>query len=273
MKKYITIYQPGHTLIKDDPIYIDTNSNQFVKSHMGDLSYTLGIVTTTGVPTYDHFTFNAFGEFRDSYDLNLGIEQTIVGKIFYIDPTGISQYTTIKPAQYPYPVYQIINTNGDAILIKGTRLTINGSSESISSFDLLQTSSLQVNNIQGFYAADIITFNNRFYAPIATVSTLNVDGIYLTGDDSINSSLLYADSSLTLHWNGKSILTDFTSSFEILDTSSLKVSSITGFLDTILFNSKFYASDATVSSLHVNGLYLTGAESTKTLPPTSPISD
>jgi hypothetical protein len=120
--QYVSIYQvdASGTFLYGDPVYIDA-SGQFAKSQgIGDidaLTNTIGIVTSVGIPTKDHFTFNPFGEYRPN--LNLGFTGP-AGTVYYVDPTGVSQYTTVKPATYPVPMYQSVDTSGNYILLSGT---------------------------------------------------------------------------------------------------------------------------------------------------------
>ena len=117
--QYVSIYQTdaSGTFVVGDPVYIDA-SGQFQKSQgIGDVSgvsLTIGIVTSVGVPSPNYFTFNPFGEYRP----NLGLTGP-PGTVYYVDPTGVSQYTVTRPAVNPFPVYQIIDTSGNAVLVKG----------------------------------------------------------------------------------------------------------------------------------------------------------
>jgi hypothetical protein len=63
--KYVSIYQPSHGLSVGDPVYVDISDGVFKRAQgLGDVSgvyATVGIVTSTNVPTADYFTFNPFG--------------------------------------------------------------------------------------------------------------------------------------------------------------------------------------------------------------------
>ena len=120
--QYVSIYQTdaSGTFVVGDPIYIDA-SGSFVPSYgLSDdrrVSFTLGLVTSVGVPTKDYFTFNPFGEYRAKTGLT-----GYAGTIYYINPTGTtgaSALTTVRPAGNPYAVYQTIDNSGSAICMNG----------------------------------------------------------------------------------------------------------------------------------------------------------
>ena len=118
--QYVNIYQTGAAAIftVGDPVYI-TDSGLFAKSSgIGDIdtvTKTIGIVTSTGVPSADYFTFNPFGEYKP----NLGLSGP-AGTVYYVDPTGVNQYTTVKPTNFPVPMYQAIDGSGNFVLLKGS---------------------------------------------------------------------------------------------------------------------------------------------------------
>lgn len=124
--KYVSIYQTGagSTFSIGDPIYIDPNDGLFKQSQLlGDVSgvyQTIGIVTSVNIPTSDYFTFNPFGDYSPVSQL-LGYTGTSFtgapGTIYYISPTGTEQYTSIRPPLNPYPVFQLIDSTGNAILL------------------------------------------------------------------------------------------------------------------------------------------------------------
>jgi len=122
--QYVSIQQTDASgaFAVGDPVCINPATNLFQPSYgLGDISgvyETIGIVTSVGVPDKDHFTFNPFGEYRSLGDTFTGP----AGTVYYINPTGATgseSYTTSKPAANPYPVYQTIDTSGNAILLKG----------------------------------------------------------------------------------------------------------------------------------------------------------
>ena len=93
-----------------------TNTGLFATSRgIGDVSIvydTIGIVTTIGIPNNNTFTFQPFNEYRQDLGLTGG-----VGTVYYVNPSGPDQYTSIKPTENPYPVYQIIDASGNAVLL------------------------------------------------------------------------------------------------------------------------------------------------------------
>jgi len=118
--KQVRIFQTGASALFSvgDPVYINTSTNQFQRSNsLGDVAAiytTIGIVSSVGIPATDYFTFIPFGKYTPSSQISL---TGPVGTIYYIDPTDTAQYTTTAPPNNPFPVYQIIDTNGNAILL------------------------------------------------------------------------------------------------------------------------------------------------------------
>jgi len=121
--QYVSIYQVdvSGVFIAGDPIYYNSITSKFAKAYgLGDISgvsFTIGVVTSVGVPTKDYFTFNPFGEYRTNTSLT-----GPAGTIYYINPagtTGANAYTTVRPSLFPFPVYQMVDTSGNAILLKG----------------------------------------------------------------------------------------------------------------------------------------------------------
>ena len=117
-KQYVSIQQTQatKTFSVGDPIYI-TPGGLFAPSYgIGDTATvfnTIGIVTSVGVPTADYFTFEPFGEYRP----NTGLTGQ-AGTLYYINPFGPPAYTTTAPAENAYPIYELLDTSGSAILLK-----------------------------------------------------------------------------------------------------------------------------------------------------------
>ena len=118
--QYVSIYQldASGALLVGDPVYYNRTTNEFAKSYnLGDVSgvsFTLGVVTSVGVPTKDYFTFNPFGEYRVNTSLT-----GPAGTLYYINPTGATPYTTVRPAANPFPMYQLLDGSGNSVLLKG----------------------------------------------------------------------------------------------------------------------------------------------------------
>jgi hypothetical protein len=118
--QYVSIYQldASGTFLVGDPIYYNRTTNLYANSYgLGDVSgvsFTLGVVTSVGVPTKDYFTFNPFGEYRTNTSLT-----GPAGTLYYISPTGTAPYTTVRPSAFPFPMYQLIDGSGSAVLLKG----------------------------------------------------------------------------------------------------------------------------------------------------------
>ena len=119
--RQVRIFQTGAATLFSvgDPVYINTSTNQFQRSNiLGDVPAiytTIGIVSSVGIPTADYFTFKPFGSFVPSSQIPALTGP--VGTTYYIDPTDTAQYTTTKPPNDPFPVYQIIDASGNAILL------------------------------------------------------------------------------------------------------------------------------------------------------------
>jgi hypothetical protein len=117
-KRQVRIFQTGaaSTFAVGDPIFINTSTNQFQRSNtLGDVPEiysTIGVVDTIGIPSADYFTFKPFGQYRSVTEVPLS---GAVGTTFYIDPTNTTQYTTTKPTNNPFPMYQIIDSSGNSV--------------------------------------------------------------------------------------------------------------------------------------------------------------
>jgi hypothetical protein len=118
--KYVSIKQTdvSGTFIVGDPLYIDQGTGLFASSAgLGDVSgvtLTIGICTSVGRPDKDTFTFNPFGEYRRATETGL---TGACGTVYYINPSGSPPYTTTRPPNFPYPVYQLVDNSGNAILL------------------------------------------------------------------------------------------------------------------------------------------------------------
>ena len=137
--QYVSIYQDGSSssLTVGDPVFINPATNQFERSQgIGDVSgvyQTIGIVTSVNVPSTNYFTFNPFGEYRSGSELQDSYTGTsftgTVGTIYYISPSGPAPLTTTKPTNFPFPLYQIIDSSGNSVLLRSnSQGTSSGSS-------------------------------------------------------------------------------------------------------------------------------------------------
>ena len=119
---------------------------------------------------------------------------------------------------------------------KNLNLMWNGSSlmaKVISTF-----STINVGIIGPLPGSNAIYFSSPIVTVAANISTLNTTGIVLQGNNSTESSLLYADEKLNLFWQGKPIIPDENKS--TISVSSLIVSSIAAYApgETIVFNNQ-----------------------------------
>jgi hypothetical protein len=117
--QYVSISQTGATgtFAVGDPVYFDQETSQYapVQGLATDKVYdTIGVITSVGVPNDNTFTLNPFGEYRQG----LGLTGP-PGTVYYIDPTGVSQFTSVKPAENAYPMYRILDLCGNAVLLGG----------------------------------------------------------------------------------------------------------------------------------------------------------
>jgi len=121
--QYVSIYQvdASGAFVAGDPVYYDTVTGKYAPAYglndISGVSFTLGIVTSVGTPSKDYFTFNPFGEYRTHTSLT-----GPAGTIYYINPYGTTSadaYTTVPPPLNPFPMYQLIDTSGNAVLLKG----------------------------------------------------------------------------------------------------------------------------------------------------------
>jgi len=118
--QYIDIYQPNHTLLLGDPIWYNSSNitgQPYEKAMNSNAKYTIGVVSNTGVPDLNSFTFKVFGTYYSDVSsffsetltpsaLSLAaISGVVPGSILYIDTTGTNQYTTTAPADSAIPIW------------------------------------------------------------------------------------------------------------------------------------------------------------------------
>ena len=119
-RQYIDVNQASHTLLIGDPIWYnptDTTGQPYEKAIGTNAKYTFGIVSNTGVPDANSFTFKVFG----TYYTDIGsffsesitpsavslatIPGIVPGSILYIDTTGTNQYTLTAPTDTAIPIW------------------------------------------------------------------------------------------------------------------------------------------------------------------------
>ena len=123
----------------------------------------------------------------------------------------------------------------------------------ISSFSTFKILSLNVSSIG---SSDTIYFNAKFAASDAYIRNLATESLGVINKETGLSSQLYADKNLVLQWNGKPLIS------EVSSFSTIFVSTIGAFAgSSITFTSRFYASDATISTLRTSGLLISSRDS------------
>ena len=271
-RRFISIKQTGAAQLfrSGDPIYIDPETGLYKKSQgLNDINivqYTIGVVTSIGIPTDDYFTFSPFGEFRSASEVGL---TGSVGTIFYIDPTGANQYVTTRPEKFPFPVYQIIDSEANVILVNGDIFGIQTYAEG----STIRVTDLSVGTISALAQGGQIKFADSFYASSATISTLNTDGIFFRSQNTTSTvTMLYADNTNTLYWDGKPLIPTPPTPYAMPSTiqaSSIVTANISGFDSTTAITivnpinvPVVNASSIQTSSVQANGLYLSNSNVT-----------
>jgi hypothetical protein len=268
-RRFLSIKQTGAAELfrSGDPIYIDSETGLYKKSQglkdINIVQYTIGVVTSVGIPTNDYFTFSPFGEYRSASEVGL---TGPIGTIFYIDPSGTDQYVTTRPEKFPFPVYQIIDTEANVILVNGDIFGIQNYAEG----STMKVTDLSVGTISALEKGGLIKFADSFYASSAQISTLNTDGIFFRSQNTASTiTMLYADNTNTLYWDGKPLIPGPPTPYAMPSTiqvSSIVTANISGFDSTsaIVFSNPITAplvnaSSIQTSSVQANGLYLSNS--------------
>ncbi len=117
---YVRAYQASNTFSQGNFLTITSTGSYMLSTSSTSTVYdTIGVITSTGIPDTDWFTYRPFGQYlRASRILpSLTGPSSGIGKIYYLNSSG--GLTTTAPVSNPYPVYLQVSTGGDAILLKG----------------------------------------------------------------------------------------------------------------------------------------------------------
>ena len=124
-RQYVTLFQTGFNLQVGSPIWFNTSTNFFEKSTNSNAQYTIGIVTSLGIPTTGNFTIKVFGTYYNDTSALFpttslsSLTSSQKGKFLYIDTsnTSASGFTSTPPSSNAIPVWvylgQDILTNKD----------------------------------------------------------------------------------------------------------------------------------------------------------------
>ncbi len=117
---YIRAYQASNTFSQGNFLTITSTGSYMLSTSATSTVYnTIGVVTSTGIPDTDWFTYRPFGQYLRASRIipSLTGPSSGIGKIYYLNSSG--GLTTTAPVSNPYPVYLQVSTGGDAILLKG----------------------------------------------------------------------------------------------------------------------------------------------------------
>jgi hypothetical protein len=156
--QYVSIYQPlikggpqGKDFIVGESVYINSNGVFLKSANSLNISDTVGIVTSTGIPYDDWFSFRPSGKYFDNtYKTVLPegffpsperIEQVggnnvtlTPGMKLYVNPNAGRQYTSVAPTLNPYATWIMIDATR-AIYIAGSGGGGGGGTTAVQVFD------------------------------------------------------------------------------------------------------------------------------------------
>jgi len=184
--QYIDEYQPGHTLQVGDPIWLNSVTGLYTKSTNANAQYTIGIVSNIGVPDLNSFTFKVFGTYYEDVSkffsetvspmsLSLAaIPGVVKGSIIYIDTSGLTQYTSVKPASNAIPAWIYLGT--DAVTSKEMGILSpfggsgSGGSTSVTNTDTSGTGFIKVTTSNGSVTVNSIGSKVVLKVPVAVMN-------------------------------------------------------------------------------------------------------
>jgi hypothetical protein len=140
--------------------------------------------------------------------------------------------------------------NGESVTLVAGELGIWFTTQT-QQFDITLSKNIQVSSISAISTTTSISFDSPFIAEQAYISTLKTTGITIQATGSTVSSVLYADSSLQLYWNGRqvgsggaiyqSLIPDMTNTYDIGSSDST-------FKDLYLSGNSLYLGNAKLFS-------------------------
>jgi hypothetical protein len=228
---YISVLQNGHSFVKGNFIGLNVSTGAYVLATSA-ITYLeiIGVVTSIGIPTVNHFTFRPFGQYLKASEIPTALTQG-VGSLYYLDSSG---NLTITNTYDSNPVYIQVSSGGDGILLKYRSPS-------------LRTAYL--NNIQGSTATQSVSLFSSSVSP-ATISIGNTGGDTLTINPPVTSNgsvTLAANKTLTLNSTGgkvlSNVLTGTTTSSAITIGESGDTSTVTINKDAVVATSKSLTCD------------------------------
>jgi len=244
-----------------DPVYLDPVTCVYNKPQntlSTNLQYTIGIVTSVGIPSYEYFTFSPFGEYRSYNEIPYLLEQkSTIGTIFYVDPTGEKQYITEKPDE-PYPVYQIIDKEGNAVVVCGK---MGGNSGPAGPAGPAGPTGPAGPPGTGIYSSDV-NFDS-IGACEGVFYNLEAKNIRLKETD-VRTGPVFNYSSNTLYWNGE-VLAPFPKKLVVNDsvTNNLLTNYLGSQNEQVYFTSPFQADIGGIATLNTKNIYISGLPDAK----------
>jgi hypothetical protein len=90
-------------------IWLNPATGLYTKSNNTNAEYSVGVVSSVGVPNDNWFTFKAFGTYYTDTSVFFGSTGISSfgppGTFLYIDTSGINQYTSTPPSNYAVPIW------------------------------------------------------------------------------------------------------------------------------------------------------------------------
>jgi len=113
---HISVLQNSHSFVKGNFIYLNGSTYTLVTSSVADVNI-IGVVTSIGIPSVNHFTFRPFGQYLKSTQIDTALTAG-VGSVYYLNSSG---NITTTPDNYNYPVYIQVSSGGDGVMLKYRR--------------------------------------------------------------------------------------------------------------------------------------------------------
>lgn len=114
-RQYVDVYQPANTFTVGDPIWLNPSTGNYEISTNSNAKYTIGVVSTVGVPSSDWFSYKAFGTYyQDTSRFFGGLSLSSYGPkgtFLYIATSGSTKYTSTQPSDVAVPIWIYLGTD------------------------------------------------------------------------------------------------------------------------------------------------------------------
>ena len=107
-RQYVDVFQPSHTFIGGEPIWIDPVDDYYKSANNTNAKYIIGVVSSVNIPNSDWFSYKAFGTYY--YDIQkffsaLDLSSFNKGDFIYVSTDGLTNYTTTPPTDFAIPIW------------------------------------------------------------------------------------------------------------------------------------------------------------------------